>query len=62
MSLSYSKEKDQWNLSQITEDEKEVLLENGVNYMSMMIGAAILKRATEQSRLNDVESLTNAVN
>ncbi len=62
MSLSYSKENDQWNLTQITEDEKDVLLENGANYMSMMIGAAILKKMTESNTLMDIDPPTDAVN
>lgn len=62
MSISYLKEKDAWSMKEITEDEKEVLLASGTEYLSMMIGAAILKQATAQGELQNLEPPTDTVN
>ena len=49
-------------MKEITEDEKEVLLASGTEYISMMIGAAILKQATVQGELQNLEPPTDTVN
>ena len=62
MSISYLKEKDAWSMKEITEDEKEVLLASGTEYLSMMIGGAILNQATAQGELEKLEPPTDTEN
>lgn len=62
MSISYSKEKDAWSMKDVTEEEKEVLLECGSDYLAMMIGAAILKQASGQEQLHNLTPPNDLIN
>lgn len=62
MSISYSKEKGKWFLGEISEEEKDEILEAGAKYITMQLGAAVLQRASMEEELLESETLTTAIN
>lgn len=49
-------------LGEISEEEKDEILEAGAKYITMQLGAAVLQRASMEEELLESETLTTAIN
>lgn len=49
MSISYSNEKKAWDLSALTQEETDLILKVGADYLLMVLGYQILKKSQEHA-------------